>query len=417
MSHRPDLVVVGAGPAALALAWRAADQGMTVVAVAPDPGQPWTSQFGSWAADVAANEARAAIEAVYHAPRVELGRRRLSLDCAYVRLSTPRLQDALRGRCEEAGVLWARGAVAGVDHDARGATVRLVDGRHLRCRVVVDASGAASRLVARADQRAPAFQAAYGILAEVDGHPYASGEMALMDFRGAATPDPSFLYALPLAPDRVFLEETSLVRRPAMSLPALETRLDERLAGLSIRVRRVIATEHCLIPMGTALPLRNQPTIAFGAAAGLIHPASGYSLGRALRFAPAVAEAIAGGLDHDPREAARQAYHALWPDAALRAWELYTFGMEVLAVLDRDEVARFLEAFFALPSATWHGYLRGTLTPLEIVRAMAGVFTRADLSQKARLLRAAWSSSLLRAAFPDNQPAGATLPPATRTAS
>src|SRR5690606_10860349 len=124
-----------------------------------------------------------------------------------------------------------------------------------------------------------------------------------------------------------------------------------------------------------------------GAAGGLIHPASGYSLGRALRLAPAVADAIASGLATSPREAARQAYLTIWPDAALRAWELYTFGMEVMASLDRPRLARFLDAFFALPSDEWHGCLRGTLTPLEIVRAVARVFSRAELSLQSRLLR------------------------------
>src|SRR5690606_15824498 len=107
----------------------------------------------------------------------------------------------------------------------------------------------------------------------------------------------------PIGPRHVFLEETSLVRRPAMSLAALRDRLNARLAAMDIGLTGVVATERCLIPMGTSLPLRSQPTIAFGAAAGMIHPASGYSLGRALRLAPAVAEAIAGGLAISPREA------------------------------------------------------------------------------------------------------------------
>ena len=47
---------------------------------------------------------------------------------------------------------------------------------------------------------------------------------------------PTFLYAMPFSRTRIFLEETSLVARPAVAFPELKRRLDARMAHLGIRI-------------------------------------------------------------------------------------------------------------------------------------------------------------------------------------
>lgn len=47
---------------------------------------------------------------------------------------------------------------------------------------------------------------------------------------------PSFLYAMPLGGNRVFLEETCLVARPAMPFATLKRRLERRCRALGIEV-------------------------------------------------------------------------------------------------------------------------------------------------------------------------------------
>lgn len=42
----PDLLVLGAGPAGLAAAARAAQAGLTVTLMAPDPDAAWEQRFG-----------------------------------------------------------------------------------------------------------------------------------------------------------------------------------------------------------------------------------------------------------------------------------------------------------------------------------------------------------------------------------
>lgn len=72
--------------------------------------------------------------------------------------------------------------------------------------------------------------------------------------------------------------------------------------------------EWSYIPVGGPLPLPEQPMAAFGAAANLVHPATGYSLTRSLREAPAMAAAVKAALDAcpDSAAAAAQVWGALW---------------------------------------------------------------------------------------------------------
>lgn len=50
---------------------------------------------------------------------------------------------------------------------------------------------------------------------------------------------PTFLYAMPFSPTCVFLEETSLVAKPAVPFPELKRRLDARMKHLGIRITKV----------------------------------------------------------------------------------------------------------------------------------------------------------------------------------
>ena len=46
---------------------------------------------------------------------------------------------------------------------------------------------------------------------------------------------PTFLYVMPFSKDRIFLEETSLVARPAVDFPELKKRLEARMAHYGIK--------------------------------------------------------------------------------------------------------------------------------------------------------------------------------------
>ncbi len=88
-----------------------------------------------------------------------------------------------------------------------------------------------------------------------------------------------------------------------------------KLHAARSQVKHVIEEEWSYIPVGGPLPLGDQPVTAFGAAANLVHPATGYSIARSLREAPALAAEMAVILRKDlpVQETARQVWNALWP--------------------------------------------------------------------------------------------------------
>jgi lycopene cyclase-like protein len=377
-----DLVVCGAGPAGLALAGACAARGMRVTCVAPAPRERWARSFAVWGSELSALGEHAHVEAAWQQPTVWLGEgERARLGETYARLDVGALQASLLGAADRGGVSLRTGRVAAVAHDDGGSTVTLAGEASLRARLVVDASGPDSQLVARPGRRAPAYQVAYGEIVEL----CAPFEMSLMDYRGLACDPPSFLYALPLPGGRVFFEETVLATRAKVTFVDLRRRLRGRLARMGVTPARVLEEERCLIPLGVELPSRGQRVVAFGAAGGMVHPATGYQLARVMAAVPDVAAALAG--DGAPAALAARATAMCWPPGRARAWALYTFGMEALASFDHDELRAFLRAFFQLPPSTSLAFLRGDLGPAAIARAMLRVLFHAAPRVRRRLGR------------------------------
>ena len=78
--------------------------------------------------------------------------------------------------------------------------------------------------------------------------------------------------------------------------------------------------EWSFIPVGGPLPVAQQPITAFGAAANLVHPATGYSIARSLRKAPAFAQEVATLLRKQQAvgDTAESVWDALWPQEKRR---------------------------------------------------------------------------------------------------
>jgi lycopene cyclase-like protein len=173
----------------------------------------------------------------------------------------------------------------------------------------------------------------------------------------------------------------------------LRTRLEKRLVSLGLDRSPPTGEERCSIPMGLGLPAQGQPLVPFGAAASMVHPATGYSIAHTLRKAEPVAEAIVSALAEGGVEYARAAGNAaVWSRSQRATWELYAFGLEALVSMDVDETSRFFDAFFRMPLASWAGYLAGTLSPSELGAAMTGLFRTLPASVRWRLLKAGISA-------------------------
>jgi lycopene beta-cyclase len=211
--------------------------------------------------------------------------------------------------------------------------------------------------------------------------------MRLMDFTAVPEADPwaSFVYVMPHGPHRIFVEETSLVGRPAVELDVLEARLRARLATWGLEVQAETGVERCHIPMGGALPDFKHEVLTYGAAAGMTHPATGYQLTHALRCAAPAAQALADHID-EPSTARQAFWAAVWPREKQRLWQLYRFGMEVLLRMDQSAQRAFFAGFFELSPQQQVAWLAGTLTVKEASSVMWTVFKHIPGGLRARLI-------------------------------
>lgn len=391
-----DVLVVGAGPAGRALAGACAARGLGTVLVDPAPERAWRITYGAWSADLPGDLPTTAVAARARGRAVALTGHELGWE--YTVLDVPGLRAHLDGGL--AGVAVRAGRAVAVD----GGGVRLADATAVAARVVVDAGGYRQPLrPAPARARPAAAQTAYGLIVDEDtaAPVVARGEALFMDW----TPDPdtgavrdgpgwpTFLYAVPLGGGQVLLEETSLARRPGLPMPQLRERLLARLARAGVRPDPDAGVEQVHFPVDT--PRHRSPDVlGFGAAAPLMHPATGFSVAAALRMAPAVADALAAHLPADPHTALAAARAVLWPPAARAVHTLRRRGLEALLRMPPEEVPAFFEVFFALPERHRWAYLTGRDDLAGTVAAMNALFGRAGWGLRRRLVGPALRPSL-----------------------
>lgn len=392
-----QLWIVGAGPAALLLADACVTVGVRVGIVAPDPQAAWVPNYAMWLDDAVALGVEDLLAQRWAVAEARLAAGTRSLERGYGLLDARRIQLELWRRLQAAGVQVQTGTLAQIHHDDEGVELRCEGGLLLGGSLVVDASGHLSPFVQRERGPAPAYQVAWGELLRVEG-PLAHERMTFMDWtdtgpeeRGEDLP-PTFLYAMPLPGDRMFVEETVLATRPAGNpaelFPALARRLHRRLDRMGVRrIGQPHELERCIIPMGTALPRGDQRTLAFGGAASMVHPATGYLLANVLRRRERVAAAIAGELRAwvGPGAPSRRIWQAIWTPDEVRVWRLYGFGLDVLCELDRAGVDRFFSEFFTLPDRRWRDFVSASASAAELMGTMLRYYAKASPPIRARL--------------------------------
>ncbi|EAQ68941.1 lycopene beta cyclase [Synechococcus sp. RS9909] len=399
-----DVLVVGGGPAALSIAAALAAEGLVVALLAPhDPRAPWPNTYGIWGDEVDALGLAHLLEHRWSHTVSYFGSG--SSDPADPANAPTRHgrdyglfnREALQGHwltaCERGGVQLLQGQAERLEfepaHDGRedgGSVLHTADGRQLRARLVVDATGHQPLLVRRPDEGPVAGQAAYGIVGRFSAPPVEPGQFVLMDYRSDHLSDaeraepPTFLYAMDLGEGRFFVEETSLALAPPVPYDTLQQRLQRRLAHRGVAVLEVEHEEFCLFPMNLPLPDLQQPVLGFGGAASMVHPASGYMVGALLRRGPDLAQALAAALANPALGSAALAqcgWQALWP--AERVWRhrLYQFGLGRLMGFPEDLLRRHFATFFALPTEDWFGFLTNTLPLHRLMAVMLKLFALA----------------------------------------
>lgn len=393
-------MVVGNGPAGLAAAAACAQRGMAVTVLAGAHDAPWPQTFGVWADELEGPGLSACLADRWPTVTVQLaeGRPR-HLERAYGRIDNGLLQDTLSTRLERADARRATGTAVGAEHDAAGTTVVTAAGGRLACRVAVDASGHRPALLVPGRGRPPAVQSAYGLVGRFSCPPVPAGTMLLMDYRdpSGATADPApapptFLYAMAMGDGCHLVEETVLARRPALDVATLEARLHRRLHTLGVALQDRVAVERVHIPMGGPLPCGQQRVVGYGAAAGMVHPATGYQVGAALARAPRLGAALAGALDRrgaNPGRLAAAGWDAVWPADLRRQRALHLLGLESLLCLSPEATRSFFRAFFDLPPYRWWGFLSGERSAGALAATMLALFARLPGGVRATLAAAA----------------------------
>lgn len=421
----PDVVVVGCGPAGLALACSLAEEaerrrtGVKVGLIGPDV--PFVNTYGVWEDEFADLGMSECLETVFEDAHCFFGEGaggRVSVGRSYAKVDLEGLQNHLVDRCERAGVVFEEGHVDRIDSvEDAGARIHCKGGRSHDCALTILASGAASSRLLEYEAGVPdaGAQTAYGFEVEIDAYPFDASAMHFMDFRrhhsgiwrskalhpstsralrdegswGTRTEVPSFLYAMPLGGNKAFFQETCLVSKDAVPFNVLKRRLETRMEALGVKVKAVLDEEWSYIPVGGPLPTADQRILAFGATANMIHPASGYSVARSLKSAPAFASDVmeiwerGGGWSE---EASRSAWTMLWSDENRKCAAFHTFGMELLALMDVKSINDFFLSFFSLPSWMWKGFLSSSLDSNQLILFALAMFAVAPVHMKAKLV-------------------------------
>jgi lycopene beta-cyclase len=133
--------------------------------------------------------------------------------------------------------------------------------------------------------------------------------------------------------------------------------------------------------------VRGGRVVPFGVAAGLVHPATGYSLATSLRLAPLVAEALAEGLEHGPPEAAKAAYRQIWTSRARAVHSLRGHGLRALQSMPPAALPQFFELFFALPEDRQRVFTSAREDLPGMAAMMVEIFQYASWDLRVRLIR------------------------------
>lgn len=392
------VAVIGDGPAGSALARACQRLGIDVALVGDDA--EWTATYSTWVDDLLdANGAELVdLDAVVATSSAEVwayGARPHRLARTYATLDNDQLRSVLRDGVEHRRTRVDRVVAASTGGHAAH-RLELDDGSTVAARVVIDATGWPARFAAQDAERAPAWQTALGVVL-AEPPPGDLGRPTIMDFRqvlgsggSASTVGPTgvttFCYSLPVH-DGWLVEETVLAGRPAIEpislLPRLAARLGRHPDSL---LADAVRTEYVRIPLGGSRPGPDQAVVAFGAAAGYVHAATGYSVAASIRAAPRVATAVeralastAGAVDPSPIA------EAVWTASMRRTRVLHDFGLEVLLDLDDDQVRAFFDAFFELSLDDWTAYLRIDTPPQVVSAVMMRLFRSSNWRLRRRL--------------------------------
>lgn len=284
-----------------------------------------------------------------------------TLEEPYCAVRSERLHQVVHEAFEARGALLMLGvrAVAITDR-----SVTLADGRELRAKVVIESRGP--------DALAAGAQAGYqkflGLELKLTA-PSPITEPRLMDAQLPQLDGFRFMYALPLARNRLLLEDTYFSDSKELDRDVIRARILEYAAKNGLRVESVAREEVGVLPLPTRLPRRDNPAAGGPLVAGYqgawFHPVTGYSFPLAVR----VARAVAGARIEELRT-------RVWPGLVKEQRSQLRFCLllnrlffQAFAPEKRHHV---IERFYRLPAPTVRRFYAMTLTRGDRARILCG---------------------------------------------
>ncbi|XP_047257598.1 lycopene epsilon cyclase, chloroplastic-like [Capsicum annuum] len=212
-----DLVVISHGPIGFALATELAKLGFNVGLVGPD--LSFTNNYGVWEDEFKELWLQACIEHFWKDTIVYLDDADpILIGHAHGRVSLYLLHEELLKKCVEVDILYLNLKADSIVEAINIYSLVECEGNVvISCRFVTVVSGAASGKFLQYELGGPriSIQIAYRVEVEVDNYPYDLSLMVFMDYKDYVRHSaqsleakyPTFLYAMPMTPTRVFFKD------------------------------------------------------------------------------------------------------------------------------------------------------------------------------------------------------------------
>lgn len=366
-ARRCDIAILGGGLAggliALALARHRPDLTLLLVEQDERLGGNHVWSFFSTDTDQPATELLAPmLEATWSDYDVRFPSHTRTLHTRYQAMTSARFDAALRAALPEDAILSGQ-PVASCTADE----VMLSDGTMISAGGVIDARG-----LLDASHFTGGWQKFVGQKLKLTA-PHGLDRPIVMDATVAQLDGYRFMYALPFAPDVVFLEDTYYSDSCDLDRPLLRTRIAEYAAAKGWQIDSVLNEEHGVLPVVAGgdfdkfWKAGGEGTARAGSRAGLFHSLTSYSVPDAVRFALALAKETA--LDG----ASLQSFSARWAAQHWRAQSYYrTLSALLFAAAEPEARYHMLQRFYRLQPKLIERFYSGRSTPFDKFRILAG---------------------------------------------
>jgi len=219
-------------------------------------------------------------------------------------------------------------------------SVVLDDGRTLEATRVVDARGPGDKPPGYGS----GFQKFLGQELKIAAGPVPAVPL-VMDATVRQDDGYRFVYLLPLAADRILVEDTYFSDTPDLDLEKLRQRIQKYLDRHDLTVSRLVREEQGVLPMpwqAGPQPDKSGPLVA-GYAGGFFHPATGYSLPLAASLAELISR-LPGDLDSALQES--------WKNHQRQARFARLLNRMLFRMVPSGQRWRIFRRFYRLPEAS-----------------------------------------------------------------